>query len=47
MRLRLQSTVVRVERFGRIATANSDAGGSAFLDGAIDQAWRSVGELSA
>jgi len=31
--------------FGRIAIANSDAGGRAYLDEAIDQAWRAVGEL--
>ncbi len=34
-------------RFGRIAIANSDAGGRAYLDCAIDQAWRAVGELEA
>ncbi len=34
-------------RFGRIAIANSDAGALAYLDCAIDQAWRAVGELSA
>ena len=34
------------QRFGRIAIANSDAGASAYLDAAIDQAWRAVGELS-
>lgn len=33
--------------FGRIAIANSDAGASAYLDAAIDQAWRAVGELGA
>ncbi len=33
------------KRFGRIAIANSDAGATAYLDGAIDQAWRAVGEL--
>jgi spermidine dehydrogenase len=33
--------------FGRITIANSDAGASAYLDTAIDQAWRAVGELSA
>jgi len=32
--------------FGRIAIANSDAGARAYLDCAIDQAWRAVGELS-
>jgi spermidine dehydrogenase len=31
--------------FGRVAIANSDAGASAYLDAAIDQAWRAVGEL--
>ena len=31
--------------FGRIAIANSDAGASAYTDGAIDQAYRAVGEL--
>lgn len=34
-------------RFGRIAIANSDAGGGAYTDVAIDQAWRAVGELLA
>jgi spermidine dehydrogenase len=34
-------------RLGRIAIANSDAGARAYLDEAIDQAWRAVGELSA
>jgi spermidine dehydrogenase len=33
-------------RFGRIAIANSDAGARAYLDEAIDQAWRAVGELA-
>jgi len=33
------------KRFGRLAIANSDAGGSAETDAAIDQAWRAVGEL--
>ena len=33
-------------RFGRIAIANSDAGGRAVLDAAIDQAHRAVGELT-
>lgn len=33
-------------RFGRIAIANSDAGARAYLDGAIDEAWRAVGELA-
>jgi spermidine dehydrogenase len=35
------------QRFGRIAIANSDAGARAYLDAAIDQAWRAVGEFSA
>jgi spermidine dehydrogenase len=35
------------QRFGRVAIANSDAGARAYLDAAIDQAWRAVGELSA
>jgi spermidine dehydrogenase len=34
-------------RFGRIHIANSDAGGRAYVDEAIDQAWRAVGELDA
>jgi spermidine dehydrogenase len=33
------------QRFGRIAIANSDAGGRAYLDCAIDQARRAVDEL--
>jgi spermidine dehydrogenase len=32
--------------FGRIAIANSDAGARAFVDCAIDQAWRAVGDLT-
>lgn len=32
--------------FGRIVIANADAGAYAYVDGAIDQAWRAVGELS-
>ncbi|MFM2289152.1 MAG: hypothetical protein RL684_2295, partial [Pseudomonadota bacterium] len=32
-------------RHGRIAIANSDAGGQAYTDSAIDQAWRAVSEL--
>ena len=32
--------------FGRIAIANSDAGGEAYTDSAIDQAYRAVGELT-
>jgi spermidine dehydrogenase len=31
--------------FGRITIANSDSGGRAYLDCAIDEAWRAVGEL--
>ena len=34
-------------RFGRIAIANSDAGASAYMDTAIDEAHRAVGELFA
>lgn len=33
--------------FGRLAIANSDSGARAYLDCAIDQAWRAVGELRA
>jgi spermidine dehydrogenase len=32
--------------FGRITIANSDAGAYAYTDGAIDQAWRAVNELT-
>jgi spermidine dehydrogenase len=32
--------------FGRLAIANADAGAYAYTDGAIDQAWRAVGEIS-
>jgi spermidine dehydrogenase len=32
--------------FGRIAIANADAGAYAYTDGAIDQAYRAVGELT-
>lgn len=31
--------------FGRITIANADAGAYAYVDGAIDQAWRAVGDL--
>jgi len=31
--------------FGKIAIVNSDAGASAHSDVAIDQAWRSAGEI--
>ena len=34
------------KRYGNIAIANSDAGARAYLDCAIDEAWRAVGELS-
>jgi len=34
------------QRFGRIAIANSDAGGRAVIDAAIDQAYRAVAELT-
>ena len=38
--------VLARQRFGRIAIANADAGAYAYTDGAIDQAWRAVQELS-
>jgi spermidine dehydrogenase len=34
------------KRYGSIAIANSDSGARAYLDCAIDEAWRAVGELS-
>jgi len=34
------------KRFGRITIANADAGAYAYTDGAIDQAWRAVQELT-
>lgn len=37
--------VIGRKPFGKIAIANSDAGASAYSDVAIDQAWRSVGEI--
>jgi spermidine dehydrogenase len=37
--------VIGRERFGRIAIANSDAGGNAMVEGAIDQAHRAVADL--
>jgi spermidine dehydrogenase len=37
--------VVGRKPFGRIAIANSDAGGAAYTNVAIDQAWRAIGEL--
>jgi spermidine dehydrogenase len=37
--------VVGRQRFGRIAIANSDAGGQAYVGAAIDQAHRAVSEL--
>jgi len=40
-----QPWVVGRKPFGKIAIANSDAGGNAYTDVAIDQAWRAVGEL--
>ena len=33
------------KRFGRIAIANSDAAAAAYMDQAIDEAWRAVREL--
>ena len=41
-----QPHVLGRARFGRIAIANSDAGGGAYTDVAIDQAARAVGELA-
>jgi spermidine dehydrogenase len=38
--------VIGRKRFGRITIANSDAGGSAYSDAAIDQAFRAVHELA-
>jgi spermidine dehydrogenase len=37
--------VIGRQPFGRIAIANSDAGGAAFINEAIDQGWRAVEEL--
>ncbi len=39
--------VVARQPFGRLAIANADAGAYAYTDGAIDQAWRAVQELTA
>jgi spermidine dehydrogenase len=36
--------VVGRQKFGLISIANSDAGGRAYTDAAIDQAWRAVKE---
>jgi spermidine dehydrogenase len=41
-----QPNVIGRARFGRIAIANSDAGGAAYTDSAIEQAHRAVSELS-
>ena len=41
-----QPNVVGRKPFGRITIANSDAGGSAMLEGAVGQAWRAVRELT-
>ena len=41
-----QPWVVGRQPFGRIAIANSDAGASAYMDTAIDQAFRAVQELN-
>jgi len=41
-----QPHVLGRARFGRIAIANSDSGGGAYTDVAIDQAWRAVSELA-
>ncbi len=37
--------VIGRQRWGSITIANSDAGASAYMDSAIDQAWRAVNEL--
>jgi len=37
--------VIGRQRCGQIAIANSDSGGQAYMDSAIDQAYRAVGEL--
>ncbi|MGO9426081.1 MAG: hypothetical protein ACLP6Z_11865, partial [Steroidobacteraceae bacterium] len=37
--------VIGRKRCGRVSTANSDAGWSAYTHEAIDQAWRAVNEL--
>jgi spermidine dehydrogenase len=37
--------VIGRKPFGKIAIVNSDAGASAYSDVAIDQAWRSAGEI--
>ena len=37
--------VIARGRFGAIAIANSDSGGQAYMDSAIDQAHRAVNEL--
>jgi spermidine dehydrogenase len=41
----LQPHVLGRARFGRIAIANSDAGGAAYTDVAIDQGYRAVSEI--
>lgn len=40
-----QPWVIGREPFGRITIANSDSGGLAYTDSAIDQAWRAVKEI--
>jgi spermidine dehydrogenase len=40
-----RSNVIGRARFGRITIANSDAGGAAYTDSAINQGYRSVNEL--
>jgi spermidine dehydrogenase len=39
--------VVARQPFGRLAIANADAGAYAYTDGAIDQAWRAIQDLTA
>jgi len=38
--------VIARQPFGRLAIANADAGAYAYTDGAIDQAWRAIQELT-
>jgi spermidine dehydrogenase len=41
----LPPTVVARQKFGRIAIANSDAGGVSTMQTAFDQAWRAINDL--
>lgn len=40
-----QPHVIGRQRFGRITIANSDAGANAYMNEAIDQAWRAIHEI--